>query len=72
MKKQKKNSDNKLKYIAEEYKECNFLKVKKVRNKYVYYKCNLTSNNQCICQYRKCTLFVDKDTYKKKTLKNIH
>lgn len=65
MKKQKKKSDEKLKYISEEYKECHFLKVIKVRNKYVYYKCNLTSDNQCICQYRKCTLFVDKDTYKK-------
>lgn len=69
MKKQKKHSDNKTQYISEEYKNCNFLKEIKVRNKYVYYKCNLTSDGQCICQYRKCTLFVDKETYKKNAKK---
>ena len=68
-KKKRNNQNDNLKYIPEEYKECQFLKVIKVHNKYVYYKCNLTSDRQCICQYRKCTLFVDKDTYKKNAKK---
>lgn len=63
------NAYKKIKYIPAEYEKCNFLKVLKARNKYIYYKCNLTSDGQCICQYRKCTLFVDKETYKKNAKK---
>lgn len=64
-KKKRSNTNDKLKYIPEEYQECKFLKVLKAKNKYVYYRCNLTTDSKCICQYRKCTLFVDKETYKK-------
>lgn len=49
-------------------KDCNFYHERiTIRNnsKYIYPKCRLTKNEHCICEYKHCTLYVNKDEYRK-------
>lgn len=47
-------------------KRCAFYAERKTKRKhkdYTYSKCKLTKDSCCICEYKRCTLYIEKEEY---------
>ena len=52
--------------------DCAFYTERRTNRKnkeYIYPKCKITKTGSCICEYKKCTLYVEKEQYRKNCIK---